>query len=110
MIDHDRLPYSPHRFCFRDAVRGADARLRDRAHPARRPGANYPRRPGVEQPSALQYASFLSNALRGDWGISMVTGRPVLAEVLNVLPWTIELTLVSLALGIALGVPLGVWA
>ena len=65
---------------------------------------------GLDQPIALQYLSFLANALRGDWGVSMVTGQPVLAEVLNVLPWTIDLTLVSLALGVALGVPLGVWA
>jgi glutathione transport system permease protein len=65
---------------------------------------------GLDEPILLQYASFLGNALRGDWGVSMVTGQPVLAEVLNVLPWTIDLTLVSLALGIAIGVPLGVWA
>ena len=65
---------------------------------------------GLDQPILLQYVSFLANALRGDWGVSMVTGQPVLAEVLNVLPWTIDLTLVSLALGVALGVPLGVWA
>ncbi len=64
---------------------------------------------GLDQPIPLQYLSFLANALRGDWGVSMVTGQPVLAEVLNVLPWTIDLTLVSLALGLALGVPLGVW-
>lgn len=65
---------------------------------------------GLDQPIAAQYLEFLSNALRGDWGVSMVSGRPVLAEVLNVLPWTIDLTLVSLAIGVALGVPLGVWA
>jgi glutathione transport system permease protein len=65
---------------------------------------------GLDQPILLQYATFLGNALLGDWGVSMVTGQPVLAEVLNVLPWTIELTLVSLALGVAIGVPLGVWA
>jgi glutathione transport system permease protein len=65
---------------------------------------------GLDQPIPAQYASFLGNAIRGDWGVSMVTGRPVLGEVLDVLPWTIELTLVSLALGVALGVPLGVWA
>ena len=47
---------------------------------------------------------------KGDWGVSMVSGRPVMAEVLNVLPWTIELTLVSLIIGVVLGVPLGVWA
>jgi peptide/nickel transport system permease protein len=65
---------------------------------------------GLDQPILLQYATFLGKALLGDWGVSMVTGQPVLAEVLNVLPWTIELTLVSLALGVAIGVPLGVWA
>ena len=65
---------------------------------------------GLDQPIPLQYLSFLANAVRGDWGVSMVTGQPVLAEVLNVLPWTIDLTLVSLALGLTLGVPLGVWA
>jgi glutathione transport system permease protein len=65
---------------------------------------------GLDQPIAVQYIQFLSHALRGDWGVSMVSGRPVLAQVLNVLPWTLELTIVSLALGIIIGVPLGVWA
>jgi len=65
---------------------------------------------GLDHPIVVQYIQFLSHALRGDWGVSMVSGRPVLAEVLNVLPWTLELTIVSLALGIILGVPLGVWA
>jgi len=65
---------------------------------------------GLDQPIAVQYLQFLSHALRGDWGVSMVSGRPVLAEVLNVLPWTLELTIVSLALGVVIGVPLGVWA
>jgi peptide/nickel transport system permease protein len=65
---------------------------------------------GLDKPVWQQYATFLGGALRGDWGVSMVTGRPVIEEVLKVLPWTIELTLVSLLLGTAIGVPLGVWA
>jgi glutathione transport system permease protein len=65
---------------------------------------------GLDQPIATQYLTFLLNALRGDWGTSMVTGRSVLAEVLDVLPWTLQLTVVSLAIGVVLGVPLGVWA
>jgi len=40
----------------------------------------------------------------------MVTGQPVIGEVLRVLPWTIELTVVSLILGILVGVPGGVYA
>ena len=65
---------------------------------------------GLDQPIAVQYLEFLSQVARGDWGVSMVSGRPVLAEVLNVLPWTLQLTLVSLAIGVVIGVPLGVWA
>jgi len=65
---------------------------------------------GLNKPILAQYGEFLSGAFRGDWGVSMVSGRPVMSEVLNVLPWTIELTLVSLIIGVALGVPLGVWA
>lgn len=40
----------------------------------------------------------------------MVTGRPVMEEVLHVLPYTIELTIAALALGVVLGVPAGVLA
>ena len=65
---------------------------------------------GLDQPIATQYLTFLLDAIRGDWGTSMVTGRSVLAEVLDVLPWTLQLTVVSLAIGVVLGVPLGVWA
>jgi len=65
---------------------------------------------GLDQPIAVQYVEFLSHVAGGDWGVSMVSGRPVLAEVLNVLPWTLQLTLVSLAIGVVIGVPLGVWA
>jgi peptide/nickel transport system permease protein len=65
---------------------------------------------GLDQPIYVQYVTFLEGVLTGDWGTSMVTGRPVIAEILNVLPATIELTLVSLVLGAVIGVPLGIWA
>jgi ABC-type dipeptide/oligopeptide/nickel transport system permease component len=65
---------------------------------------------GLNRPILVQYGAFLMGALAGDWGVSLVTGRPVVREVLAVLPWTIELTLASLAIGAVVGVPLGVWA
>jgi peptide/nickel transport system permease protein len=48
--------------------------------------------------------------LTGDWGTSMVSGRPVIQEILKVLPATLELTFVSLILGAIIGIPLGVWS
>jgi peptide/nickel transport system permease protein len=68
------------------------------------------RRLGLDQPIWVQYLDFIGNALSGDWGSSMVTERPVIGEILSVLPWTIELTIVALLIGIAIGIPLGVWA
>jgi len=65
---------------------------------------------GLDLSITEQYRVFLVGALKGDWGVSMVTGQPVISEVLRVLPWTIELTLVSLVLGVAAGVPMGVYA
>lgn len=65
---------------------------------------------GLDQPLLVQYGHFLLQAAQGDLGRSMVTGRPVSEEILNVLPYTIELTVGALVLGVLLGVPAGVWA
>ncbi|RAH97742.1 ABC transporter permease [Acuticoccus sediminis] len=65
---------------------------------------------GLDQPLIVQYFSFLGGVLVGDWGTSLVSGRPVIQEVLNVLPATLELTGVSLVIGAVLGIPLGVWS
>ena len=68
------------------------------------------RRLGLDAPIWLQYLDFMRRAVMGDWGASMLTGRPVMAEILHVLPWTLELTLAAMIIGVAVGVPLGVWA
>lgn len=65
---------------------------------------------GLDQPIWLQYAQFLGGAVRGDWGTSLVSGRPVIQEILNVLPHTLELTALALVLGVAMGLPAGIWA
>lgn len=65
---------------------------------------------GLDRPLIEQYVTFLRGALVGDWGVSLVTGRAVLREIADVLPWTFELTLISMVIGAAIGVPLGVWA
>ena len=65
---------------------------------------------GLDQPLPAQYLEFLSGVTVGDWGVSMVSGRPVIQEILKVLPATLELTFVSLILGAIVGIPLGVWS
>lgn len=65
---------------------------------------------GLDRPLPVQYFEFMAGVLTGDWGISMVSGRPVISEILKVLPATLELTFVSLVLGAVIGIPLGVWS
>ncbi|HEX3501722.1 MAG TPA: ABC transporter permease [Stellaceae bacterium] len=71
---------------------------------------NMRHRLGVDKPIGAQYVDFLLNAVRGEWGNSLVTGKPVVEEVRNVLPYTIDLTVTSIVLGAVIGVPLGVWS
>jgi len=65
---------------------------------------------GLDKSLIAQYFEFMAGVFSGDWGTSLVTGRPVIAEILKVLPATIELTVASLILGAAVGIPLGVWS
>ncbi|MBI1776703.1 MAG: ABC transporter permease [Proteobacteria bacterium] len=65
---------------------------------------------GLDKPIHEQYVDFLKSAVLGDWGNSMVSGKPVMVEVANVLPYTIDLTVSALVLGVAIGMPLGAWS
>lgn len=62
---------------------------------------------GLDQPLHVQYLTWLGSLLRGDAGLSIRTGQPVLAEIGARLPVTIELALAAAAVALALGVPLG---
>jgi peptide/nickel transport system permease protein len=65
---------------------------------------------GLDQPVAVQYWRYVSGVLRGDLGESASTGRPVLQDLLQRVPATLELTLASLLVAIVVGIPLGVVA
>lgn len=65
---------------------------------------------GLEDPLPTQYIRFLSGALHGDFGTSLISGRPVTNEIMRVLPATLELVLVTLLLMVVVGLPLGVMA
>jgi len=55
-----------------------------------------------------QYAYFLGDLFRGDLGISLYTNRPVTTDIVQFLPATMELVIVSGLMMVALGLPLGV--
>ena len=65
---------------------------------------------GLDKPIWRQYVDFLEQSLSGNFGTSMVTNRPILADVRAVLPHTLDLTLAAMLIGTITGVPAGVWA
>jgi ABC-type dipeptide/oligopeptide/nickel transport system permease component len=65
---------------------------------------------GVDRPLYVQYVDFLAASLTGDFGVSLVTGRPIVSEVAAVLPHTLDLTGAAMVIGTVVGVPVGIWA
>jgi peptide/nickel transport system permease protein len=63
---------------------------------------------GLDKPVIVQYVVFLRDAMTGDLGDSIVTGRPVITELLVRFPATLELTAFAMFIAIAVGVPVGV--
>lgn len=65
---------------------------------------------GFNLPLYQQFFLYMKAALTGDFGISVLTSNPVLADIRRVFPATMELATVGTLIGTLLGVPLGVLA
>jgi peptide/nickel transport system permease protein len=65
---------------------------------------------GLDLPLWERYFIFLKGILNGDLGMSIASQRPVLDDIRNYAPATIELATVAFILSIAIGVPLGIVA
>lgn len=66
-------------------------------------------RMGLNDPLVVQYFKFLGSLLHGDLGVSLINGKPISEQVAHVLPYTLELTVASVFVGIVVGIPLGVF-
>ena len=64
---------------------------------------------GLNEPFLVQYAQFLGRAMQGDFGISYRQSRPVADILLERLPATLELALISGLLAVTVGIALGVY-
>jgi len=62
----------------------------------------------LDAPIAVQYFHYMADLLRGDLGTSPVTTRPVISEIRQFLPHTIELAVSAMLLSVLLGLPIGV--
>ena len=60
---------------------------------------------GLDKPILVQYIIWLGRLVQGDWGTSVLSGRPVLKDVLVRLPVTLELIVLSMAVALAIAIP-----
>jgi peptide/nickel transport system permease protein len=60
---------------------------------------------GLNKPIVVQYVIWLGKLLQGDWGASILSGRPVLQDVLIRLPVTFELIVLSMVVALVIAVP-----
>ena len=81
---------------------GQEATLQDRAELTERLGLN--------DPVPLQFARFVADAAQGDFGISYRQGRKVSSLILERLPATVELAVLSAIFAFVTGIALGVYA
>src|SRR5438876_6210021 len=63
---------------------------------------------GLDAPLHVHYLTWLADVVRGDLGRSLRTGQPILEIVMQRLPITAELAVISLTLAVAMAIPLGV--
>jgi ABC-type dipeptide/oligopeptide/nickel transport system permease component len=65
---------------------------------------------GLDKSLPEQFVAYIVDLAHGNLGNSLSTGQPVVAEIVNRLPASAELTLVALIVAVAIAIPLGVLA
>ena len=65
---------------------------------------------GLDDPFPVQFAAFVGNAVRGEFGLSLRQGRKVSSLIAERFPATLELALAAAVIALLVGIPLGVYA
>lgn len=65
---------------------------------------------GLDKPLPVQYVRFLTRAAQGDFGRSYFRGRPVSELIVERIPATMEIAVLSLLMSALIGLPLGIIA
>jgi peptide/nickel transport system permease protein len=63
---------------------------------------------GLDKSLPEQYWIWITNAVQGNFGFSVRSGKPVLGEILNRFPLTLELAIGAVIIGLLIGLPIGI--
>lgn len=78
------------------------------AHPTPQAKARIEETFGLDQPLPVQYVKWISAAARGDFGVSLVTQKPVAEEFGLRIPVTAQLAAMATVIAVVFGIPLGI--
>ena len=62
---------------------------------------------GIDKPWLLQFGNFIWGMARGDFGISMWSGKPVITEIATRFPVSLEVAVMATLIAISIAIPLG---
>jgi peptide/nickel transport system permease protein len=65
---------------------------------------------GLHLPLWQQFFVYIKAVLTGDFGVSVLTSRPVLEDIARVFPATVELAVIATLMGVFSGIPLGIFS
>lgn len=65
---------------------------------------------GLDQPLYIQFGQYVSNILKGDFGVSIHTQTPITQLLAQAYPATLILAFTALSIGLLIGIPLGIWS
>jgi ABC-type dipeptide/oligopeptide/nickel transport system permease component len=65
---------------------------------------------GLDRPLYVQYFDWVFRVFRGDLGSSLISGRPVIRDLISQLPRTVELMVSAILVAVFIGIPAGVLA
>lgn len=65
---------------------------------------------GLDEPLPARFAAYVTNVVRGDFGVSYVQGRPAIDVILERLPSTLLLSATALVVSTVVGITLGIIA
>ena len=65
---------------------------------------------GLNEPLSVQFGHFIAGVVTLDFGVSMWSKHPIVDELGQRLPLSIQLTLMAMVVSIIIGIPLGIFA
>lgn len=63
---------------------------------------------GLDKPLLIRFSNYMKKVLKGDFGRSVITDRPIIDSIIEKFPYTLKITFIAILTSVLFGVTLGV--